>query len=503
MLADIIHDDSPFAKIKAPSMKFTPLLLAAILAAQDIQIERMKADLEALSTRDMNGRVALEPGARKAVDYISEEFRKAGLKPCCNGSYLQEFSLTAPLGDPAASSVLYNGNRLTFTGTHKEAVDLKAPLVFAGYGITAPEYKYDDYRGIDVKGKIAVILEREPQESDPKSRFLGKGLTKHLAPRIKRLNAQTHGAVAVLVIPSPKSTTAPTSGDRTPLRGSAPLMFDEPIRIPLLTLTRESAALLMPGYDKLQDQIDASLKPASRHLAGEAEIRLRNRSVRQGVTWNVIGILPGTSKDAVLLSSHYDHLPARGEHYYPGANDNGSGTVGVIELARAFAKNPPKATLVFISFGAEEEGLLGAYHYVNHPLFPLTDTKALINLDMIGRDEAHTPQTEGRVAVPADTANHLNLLGGAYFPRLLKEVRRANAKVGLQLDKKFDHESTQNALYRCDHFPFLVAGVPDIWFFGGWHPGYHEPSDTVDKMNWPKMDRVVKLAYLTAERIAR
>lgn len=280
-------------------------------------------------------------------------------------------------------------------------------------------------------------------------------------------------------------------------------MYDDALRIPMLTLATSAAANLLPDYAALQNRIDQTAKPASRSLSGEVEIHLRNRGVQTGLTWNVIGVLPGASKEVVLLTSHYDHLPARGANYYPGANDNGSGTVGVMELARAFAaaKRRPKATLVFISFGAEEEGLLGAYHYVEHPWFPLNATRAVINLDMIARDEGHTPQTEGRVAVPPDTRNHLNLVGGAYFPALLKHVKRANAKVGLLLDEKYDHESTQNALFRCDHFPFLVAGVPDIWLFGGWHPGYHEPSDTLEQINWTKLERVVRLAYLTAARI--
>ncbi len=485
-------------------MKLIPFLLTGLLAAQELSVERMKSDLNALVTREMNGRVALEPGSKLAADFIAEGFRKAGLQPCCNGSYLQEFPLVAPLGDPSASRLIYQGKSLSFTGTFKTAVDLRAPLVFAGYGITAPEYKYDDYLGLDAKGKIVVIFDREPQEADAKSVFLGKGLTKHVAPRVKRLNAQAHGAVAVLVIPSPRSTTAPPAGASAPLRGGAATMFDEAIRIPMLTLSKTDVAKLLPDYESLQDGIDRTLRPASRSVPGEAEIRLRNRGVQQGVTWNVIGILPGESQEAVLLTSHYDHLPERDGHFYPGANDNGSGTVAVMELARAFAagKKRPRRTLVFISFGAEEEGLLGAFHYVEHPLFPLAGTKAVINLDMIGRDEAHTSQTEGRLNVPADTRLHLNLLGGAYFPALLKQVRRANAKVGLDLDEKFDHDSTQNAIYRCDHFPFLVAGVPDLWFFGGWHPGYHEPSDTVEKINWEKMQRVTRLAYLTAQRIA-
>ena len=486
-------------------MRIGLFFIATLLGGQVIQVERMKADLVALSTREMNGRVALEPGAAKAAQLVADEFRKAGLRPGGDGKYLQEFLLKAPIGDPALSSVEYQSAKLGFTGTFPEAVDLQAGLVFAGYGITAPEYGYDDYRGIDAQGKIVVMLEREPQEADAKSVFLGRGLTKHAAPRAKRLNAQLHGAVGVLVIPSPKSTTAPAASDRTPLRGGAATMFDDQLRIPMLTLTKAAAGQLVPDYEQRQNRIDLAARPASGELVGQVAIRLRNKSVQTGATWNAIGVLPGASKDVVLLTSHYDHLPARGANYYPGANDNGSGTVGVMELARAFAtaKKRPRKTLVFIAFGAEEEGLLGAYHYVAHPWFPLKDTKAVINLDMIGRDEAHTPQTEGRVAVAADTQNHLNLLGGAYFPKLLKEVRRANAKVGLELDEKYDHDSTQNALYRCDHFPFLLAQVPDIWFFGGWHPGYHEPSDTVDKINWPKMERVVRLAYLTAERMGR
>lgn len=484
-------------------MRWTPLMMVSFLTAQEFRTARMKADLEALSTREMNGRVALEPGARMAVDYIAKGFREAGLEPCCQGSYLQEFTLMAPLADPAKSSVTYEGTRLTFTGSFKAAVDLKAPMVFAGYGITAPEYKYDDYAGIDARGKVVVMLEREPREADPKAKFLGTGLTKQMAARIKRLNAQAHGAVAVLVLPSPKSTAAPSMSERAPLRGGAPAMFDEAMRIPMLTLTREAAAKLVPDYEKRQERIDRRQKPASGELKGEVAIALRNKEVRTGVTWNVVGVLPGESKEVVLLTSHYDHLPARGTHYYPGANDNGSGTVGVMELARAFAatKKKPKRTLVFISFGAEEEGLLGSYEYVAHPLFPLGETKAVINLDMVGRDEAHTPQTEGRIRVPADTRKHLNLLGGAYFPGLLKTVKEVNRQVGLELDEKFDHDSTQNAIYRCDHFPFLVAGVPDLWFFGGWHPGYHEPSDTVEKINWTKMELVLKLAYLTAEAL--
>ena len=484
------------------------LSTTGLLAAEpEIQPERMRADIEFLSSPELQGRVALETGADITARFIAAEFAKAGLKPFSASGYLQGFELTFTALDNAQSRLRVVRDGRTdlfepgsdFQGGFKEDILLKAGMVFAGYGITAPEYGYDDYSSIDARGKTVVLIDREPQENDPASIFLGTGLTWHAAARIKRINAQAHGAVAVLSLPSMASTAAVSP--RNPVRGSARTLYDEGIRIPMLTLLSDAADRLLPDWKELQKHIDEKLKPVSRQLPGSIEVRLTNSSRKIGKTCNVIGLLAGSDPtlkaEAVLVDAHYDHLPSQDDHYYPGANDNGSGTAALLELARAFAANgvAPKRSILFVAFGAEENGLLGAYHYVKHPVVPLSLTRAVVNLDMIARNEEHVPQTEGRLKIPPDTSNSLNLVGGEYSPQLLDAVVRANQGIDLQLDMKFDHDSTQNVLWRCDHFPFLVEGVPALWLFGGFHPGYHEPSDTIEKLNLVKLAKVTQLAY--------
>ncbi len=486
-----------------------------LLAAEpEIHLERIRADIGFLSSSELQGRVALEPGADIAAKFIAAEFAKAGLKPFAGSGYLQGFSLIFTTLDSTQSRLrLVQDGRVEvfepesgFQGGFKEDVHLTAGMVFAGYGITAPEYGYDDYATIDARGKVVVIIDREPQEGDPASAFLGTGLTWHAAPRIKRMNAQAHGAVAVLSLPSMASTAA--AYQPNPLRGSARTLYDEEIKIPMLTFPASAADRLLPIRKDLQLQIDQTLKPASRGLPGSIEIRLTHSSRHVGKTYNVIGLLSGSDPvlraEAVIVDAHYDHLPSQGEYSYPGANDNCSGTAALLELARAFAASgePSKRSILFVAFGAEENGLLGAYHYVKEPVVALSRTGAVVNLDMIARDEEHVPQTEGRLQIPPDSSNFLNLIGSVYSPDLLATAERANQGIGLQLDLKFDRDSTQSALWRCDHFPFLVEGVPALWLFGGWHPGYHEPTDTPEKLNLSKLEKVARLAYRMVSDLA-
>jgi Zn-dependent M28 family amino/carboxypeptidase len=222
----------------------------------------------------------------------------------------------------------------------------------------------------------------------------------------------------------------------------------------------------------------------------------------------VVGLIEGSDPalrdETVMLTAHYDHLGVHNGRVYPGANDNASGTAGVMELARMFAANPPRPrrNLLFVVFGSEEEGLLGSYYYAAHPLRPLATTRAVLNLDMIARNEAHIPQSRGVVEIPTDTTNEINLVGVFHSRDLRDAIENANQKTGLQISAKFDRDHDLNALFRCDHFPFLVHDVPAVWFFGGWHPGYHEPSDTVDQLDFPKLEKVLRLAYWTARLVA-
>jgi hypothetical protein len=476
--------------------------------------------MDFLCTLDFNGRVSLDRGGNIAAAYVRAEFAKARIAPAAGGSYYQEFALveSAPLSSDSKLVLISSSRREAFQidkdfrGNFGSDVDIRGPLVFAGYGITAPEYKYDDYTGIDARGKVVVVFNHEPQETDPHSPFRGTGLTRHANIRSKLMNAAAHGAVALLLLSEPKSShpslfAAARPGQPGVTRGFAPSQFDDIVSIPYLTLSDAAAArVLMPSGKtpaQLQESIDRTLKPESRNLPGASvEIRLRGEH-RRGMSYNVAALLPGSdpalSSETIIINSHYDHLPNRGETHYPGANDNGSGTVATLELARAFAASAerPRRSLLFISFGSEEEGLLGSYHYAEHPLRPLTSTLAVLNLDMIGRDEAHVPVTEGKLNIPADTSNLINLVGGGYSPDLIAAIKRANRFANLNLDEKYERDSTQNVLFRCDHFPFLWKDVPAVWIFGGFHPGYHEASDTPERINWNKLQKVMQLTWGT------
>ncbi|MGB9604882.1 MAG: M28 family peptidase [Bryobacteraceae bacterium] len=490
---------------------------AAILcaSAETVNVERLKADVAFLASEPLAGRRALERGADVAAQFIVAEFRKAGLQPAAAGAWLQPFELLEYRMDAEATRIVLRGGAREqvlvhgrdFSGAFPRPLTIRAPVVFAGYGITAPEYGYDDYAGLDVRGKVVVVFELEPRAHDPASPFHGEGNTVHASPRRKLLNAQDRGAVAVLVIPAPnrKRPYRPGRG------GRVQALTESEARIPMLTLSVEAAgALLEPSGRRpadLQAALDESMKPLRVPLQLEAEIKLAPAESRRGVTNNVAGVLEGSDprlrQQTVILCAHYDHLGTRDGKVLPGADDNASGVAALLELARMFTPGPPpRRSLLFIAFGAEEAGLLGSYHYVAHPLRPLPTTRAVINLDMIGRDEKPSEQTEGLVQIASDTSNELNLVGIHASPGLRAIIEEANKAVGLRLNDKWDRDGTLNVLWRCDHFPFLLRGIPAVWLFNGFTPDYHTPEDTPDKLDYAKMERIVRLAWRAAQALA-
>ncbi len=488
---------------------------------------RLRADLEFLTSDALGGRVSLSREADVAARYIAANFERSGLQPAAGGGYLQEFPLVAYRADASRRRLtLARGGKTTafragsdFTGAFYRDVHVKAPVVFAGYGITAPEYGYDDYAGVEARGKIVLIFDHEPQEDDAQSIFNGTGHTLHAGRTMKAANARRHGAVAVLVASEPLRRHSGLLGGQaaastTPLRASAPPQsLDDDGQVPVFSISDTVAeALLSPLGQKpadLQRSIDATLRPHPAAVPDTVvELESANAKQHRGISLNAVGLLEGSNpvlrSETVLLTAHYDHLGRQNGHLYPGANDNASGTVAVMELARLFAASGerPKRSLLFAVFGSEEQLMLGSFYYTQHPLRPLATTRAVLNLDMIGRNEAHIPQSEGVLQIPADTSNELNLVGTYYSSGLRKIIERENGAVGLALDTKFERDHRLNALFRCDHLPFLMAGIPAVWLFGGFHPGYHEPSDTVEKLNFAKMEKVIRLAYRAAREIA-
>jgi hypothetical protein len=501
---------------------------------QHLRAADLKADLYFLASDALQGRMSLQPGDEAATQWVAAEFAKAGLEPAAgNSSYLQAVPLIEYRADRDASFVaLKRGDKITqwrapeVVGGFHDDLEITAPLMFAGYGITAPGLQYDDYRGIDVKGKIVAVFEHEPQENDSHSPFNGTGNTRYATNRVKALNAQAHGAVALIVMAEP-NRKHPSNLERVNRIGGSlsrtiPLpsqtIVNDELQIPVLTvsdaITAELLATAGNTPQALQSAIDHNLSNHSTALPGsEVTLHLENKSRSSGVTYNVAGLLPGAdptlAAETIIISAHHDHdgaSPGAGGKLdiWHGADDNGSGTVGVVELAHAFAANPlrPKRSILFVVFAAEERGLLGSYYMAAHPLRPLATTRAMINFDMIGRDEAKSDQTDGLIDIPADTGNRLNLIGAAYSPDFRNTVVAANRLVGLTLDDRFDHENALNTFFRSDQFPFVLHNIPAFWFFTGFHPDYHHTTDTPDKIDFPKMLKILQLSYLSAWEFA-
>jgi hypothetical protein len=489
-----------------------------------IRSSDLKSDLTFLSSDALEGRLSLTRGSEVAIQWIASEFAKAGLKPAGDSrSYLQPVPLWEFRTNRQADYLQLKQGSTEETlhfpdafGQFAEKVDITAPVAFAGFGITAPELGYDDYKNLDAKGKVVLIFDHEPQETNPKSIFNGVGNTRYTTARVKVLNAQAHGALAVLIVAEPnrkhlsnQERLAKTGSTQQRNRIPSEAIVGDELHIPYMTISDKVAAQMIEPLhttpSDLQKTIDADLTSTSRDIPNTTvTMHLENSEARQGRSYNVAGLLEGSdprlAPETVVISAHFDHDGAAGNQIWHGADDNGSGTVGVVDLAHAFANNParPKRSILFIVFAAEERGLLGSYYYVQHPLRPMDTTRAVINFDMIGRNETPSAQTDGVIEIAPDTSNELNLIGTNYTPEYRKTVERANEDVGLHLNYKWDQDSALNVFFRSDQFPFALQGVPAIWWFTGFHPDYHQTTDTADKINYTKMEKILKLAYLSA-----
>jgi len=373
----------------------------------------IKADMYLLANDDMKGRDATSPEGRIAADYVASEFMRLGLKPVGNnGTYFQEFDMVVGPLDRVHTTLkaTLGGGEKTFQMGHDynyffvqsaNPTDATATLVFAGYGVNAPEYRYNDYAGTDVQGKVVLVLDREPQPNDPQSRFKGKWDTIHSYMWYKIEQARKAGVAGLLVVADttrrkPLKRLVPTNGEA----GPAPqfVLAGSFLDIPVFTVTREVAnELLAPSGTTLaqaQQAIDNAGEPASFAIPG-VSVSMRksflDEQVRHG--HNVVGLLEGSDpqlKDQVIVvSGHYDHVGVVGSRVYRGADDNASGTIGMLEIAKAFVNGgiKPRRSVLFCAWEAEERGLLGGFYYVDHAIIPLDKTVANLNMDMIGRNE--------------------------------------------------------------------------------------------------------------------
>ncbi len=505
------------------------LLLLSIAATaqqgdQRIRANGLKADVYFLSAEEMAGRKTASHEGRIAANYVASEFLRLGLKPFGDeGSYFQKYDLTvAAQDDSNISLTVRNGVQektyqlghdfdLTWITQTTNPEKVSGKVVFLGYGVKAPEYGYDDLANVDLHGRIALILPYEPQEFDPASKFMGKWNTYHAYDQYKYEDIQKAGAIGILTVEEkvqhrpPASFSAPRQDWFPEAIYSLPGIWD----LPVFEITLEVADELLHSsgktVDELRKSIDSRFTPQSFELSGvNAELKKAYTNRRVVQARNVIGLLEGSDpklkNEYVIVSAHYDHLGVVNGRTQFGADDNASGVAALLEIARAFVEGnvKPRRSILFVSFDSEEAGLLGAFYYGRNPVLPFAKAIAVLNMDMIGRNE-NTPTW---TLSPNDTARSVNIVGTLYSHDLRQAIERQNSREGLLLDFKTDTEDKEDWFARSDHFVFATYGVPSVLFNTGEHPDYHTENDTWEKLNYPKLEKIARLVFLTAADVA-
>jgi hypothetical protein len=486
------------------------LLLAlgtSALADNNASEERMRKDITYLASAECEGRGVNTEGIHKAANYIASEFKKAGLKPGgVNGSYFQPFTipegpakldgkgvfkLRGPLGQEIELTPGRDFEVLGLSGSGA----VKGPVVFVGYGASAAEIGYDDFKGVDVAGKVAIVLRRVPRWTNENLPFDGDRKTLHATEQRKMILAELNQAAAVLLV---NDASLSLKGD--PLINFTTFSLgDFSSRVPALHIRRDMVDAMLTsslgmGLRDIEKDIDRELKPRSAALSGWTATIETKIARSKLAAKNVIAVLEGAgplAKETVVIGAHYDHLGygPRGSRLkdktkrviHHGADDNASGTTAVLELARRFAqiKDRQGRRLAFMAFSGEEWGLLGSRHYCEKkPLFPLRDTVAMINLDMIGR-------------LPTDKATQKEQL-------IVEGVKTAKGFEELldKFNKKYDFKLVKQSggSGYSDHASFYRQKVPVMFLWNGTHVDYHLPTDTADKVNIPGMRRITELA---------
>lgn len=490
--------------IGAVLISLSPLTVSSLArtAQPRFKAPELYRHVTTLASDRMEGRGIGTRGIELAAQYIAKQFAAYGLQPAGDaGTFFQKFRVSVGVKMVDGNRLRLNDDTLR-SGRDFAPINFSAngavsgEVVFAGFGISAPEIGYDDYAGLDAAGKIVLVLTREPRERDQDSPFRDPSAYRYTEVRYKLLNARNHGARGVLVVDPPDDREADEK--RRDLRFDAHTpgasggivaaflhygIADRLLKRANTTLRRQKAA------------IDASLQSASLSLPGvEAELGVALEKVF-GDARNVVGVLSGTHPklrgEAVVIGAHYDHLgyggitslaPHSGRQVHNGADDNASGVAGVLGLAKAFAKQggAPRS-IIFAAFSAEELGILGSNYFVKHAPVPIADVAAMINMDMIGRLRSNTLHVQG-----VDTSSG--------FRALVKDL---NNPLGLTLKFLGDGYGPS------DHTPFYAAKMPVLFFFTGPHSDYHKPGDDVDKINAAGMAQTLELVYRTAAHLAR
>jgi hypothetical protein len=490
--------------------------------AETITAADLRTHLTILASDDFEGRETGEPGQKMAADYISTFFNHLGIPAQKDGTWYQKVNLikisggtssmqVADISNPGMDILFQPLTDYYYASSTPGVAITTSELFFAGYGIDDP--KYSDYAEHDSAfyfGKVLMILDGEPSNNgiftitgDAKP---GKW-TKQRRAKIDA--AKAHHARAVLIIPLDYARSKEMA--QHSIEGYS-LIPDEPQAgaeevIPVFYLSESAANTILSTSNErqtvadLKNSINSSGKPRSMVVKSTVSMSLTRKEEKIS-TENVLGYVEGSDlkNELVVVTAHYDHLGKHDGVVFNGADDDGSGTVAVMELAEAFMKakqdgSGPRRSMLFMTVTGEEKGLLGSSWYTNHPVYPLESTVCDLNIDMIGRVDAEH----------SNDSNYVYVIGSAMInPDLKKSIESANKKYcSLKLDYKFDDPADPNMFYyRSDHYNFAKHGIPVAFFFNGVHADYHKETDEVSKINFNLMQKRARLVFYTAWDLA-
>jgi hypothetical protein len=494
-------------------------LLAAVLlaggvaaaATPAIDAERLLDHIKFLASDELKGRADGSPELERAADYIAQQFKDIGLSPGGDdGTWFEPFELVAGLSVGRNNALVLSDKsrsvRLALGASYYPLSTVpsespstpseqlaKLPLVFAGYGLSAPQVNYDDYAGLDVGGKAVIVFSHEPQEADANSPLNGNRPMPETTLYRKAETAHNRGARLLIVVGDP--THQADQG----LYSQFSVMPDaEEAGMPVLRVRRSEVQPLLDDFalDAAALQIDKDLRPRSRLLKDAAVDYTEFLAHDRRTVRNVVAVMPGSdpasARQAIVIGAHYDHVglggrlsmaPERAGEIHNGADDNASGTASIIEIARAAMADRSRfpRTVVFVAFAGEERGLLGSEHYVSgKPPVSVANTVAMLNLDMVGR-------SRGAVDV-----------SGLDAPAVKADLMSA-AQVIAMLNIKQEGPGAG----RSDDSSFIDRKIPAVNFFTGFHPDYHRPTDDWDKIDKAGTARVATLALEFAARLAQ
>ncbi len=517
---------------------FTSSTFAQKSGFKSITIEELETHLTYLASDELEGRATGEPGLDLAAKYLAEQAARIGLKPIDgNQDYYQEYTLIKTVQDQSTSSISItreNGSiaevrkPLYCLNAESDTIDLSGELVFAGYGIYSAKDNYNSFENIDLKDKIVLVMSRGPMDHDNDISLLQNRDWNDLGTWRYKLNGLAmRMPKAILMVMDPRSGYQSidqyasgmirylTSSSTVKELGNQRRSMMPDMAAKILFIHSEAADKMLQASGKtlneLQDNIDSSLKPNSFVIPDtRVNIYTRYDKVEKPVP-NVAGLIEGSDpemrKEAIVFTAHFDHLGVnrRGE-IYNGADDNASGTAALIEIGEAFVKQQKdlKRSILILWFSGEEIGLFGSKFYADHPLIPLDQTVANINLDMIGA--VRTSRDTGfiyREKVSVVGMDSISVIGGHQSTELLDIHNKSTKKMGISSDFSMNSpDHPYRYYYRSDHYNFAKNDVPVLFYSTGIHVDYHKPTDNYERINFTKLEKVTELAFLVGYKLA-